>query len=314
MSRRHWTLLLVLAALWGASYLFIKIGLRDLSPAMVVLIRVACGAAVLVPIALHRGAFAGARPLLGVLVLVAAIQVAAPFMLISLGEQEVSSALAGILVASAPIWTAVLAVFFDPEERSQGLRLLGVLVGIGGVGLLLGLDLGGSSGLLLGGLAIVLAALGYAVGGLILKRRLGSLQPLGTATIVLAIATVLIAPFALASAPTEAPGAGPLLASVALGVLGTGAAFAIFYSLIAAVGPARTFVVTYLAPGFAVLYGALLLDEAVSVATLGGLLLILGGSYLAAEGRLPGRRRRAADPEPCPADAGSSGFAPARGE
>jgi drug/metabolite transporter (DMT)-like permease len=309
MSRRNWTLLLTLAALWGASYLFIKIGLRDLSPAMVVLIRVGCGAAVLVPIALSRGAFAGMRPVAGLLVLLAAIQVATPFMLISLGEQEVSSSLAGILVASAPIWTAVLAVFVDDEERARGVRLVGVVVGIVGVGMLLGLDLGGSSTELLGGTAIVLASLGYAVGGMIVKHRLAAIQPLGIATIVLLIATAMIAPLAALSAPAEVPGAGPLLASAALGVLGTGAAFAIFYALIAAVGPARTLIVTYMAPAFAVAYGALLLAEPISAATIGGLVLILAGSYLAAEGRLPGGRRPV---EPSPADAGASGFAPAR--
>lgn len=312
MNRRYWVLLLTLASLWGASYLLIKIGLRELSPAMVVLLRVGFGALVLVPVALNRGAFSGMRPVLGLLVLLAAIQVAVPFMLIALGEQEVSSSLAGILVASAPIWTAVLAVFFDQEERSQGIRLIGVLVGIAGVAMLLGLDLGGRSAELLGGLAIVLASLGYAVGGLIVKRKLAPIQPIGIAAIVLAIATVLVAPLALASAPAEIPGAGPVLASAALGVLGTGVAFAIFYSLIASVGPARTLIVTYLAPGFAVLYGALLLDEPISVATLAGLGLILAGSYLAAEGRLPGRPRPPRDDGPSPADAGSGGFAPAR--
>ena len=100
--------------------------------------------------------------------------------------------------------------------------------------------------------------------------------------------TVLLAPAAIATAPADAPGAGPVAAVVALGVLGTGIAFAIFYDLMARVGPARTFVVTYLAPAFAVIYGAMLLDETITASTLVGLALIVGGSYLAAEGRVPG--------------------------
>jgi drug/metabolite transporter (DMT)-like permease len=293
--------------------MFIKIGLRDLSPAMVVLLRVGFGAMVLVPVALRRRAFGGMRPLIGLLVLLAAVQVAAPFLLISLGQQEISSSLAGILVASAPIFTAILAVFFAQDERSHGGRLVGVIVGIVGVAVLLGVDLGGSGAALLGGLAVVLASLGYAIGGLIVKRRLGSIQPIGIAAAVLAISFVLVAPAALLTAPSEVPGPGPLAASAALGVLGTGIAFAIFYALIASVGPARTFVVTYLAPGFAVVYGALLLGEAVGFATLIGLALILAGSYLAAEGRFPGRRPRAGEErDPSPADAGTPGFAPAR--
>ncbi len=290
MHRRDWTLLLILAAIWGSSYMFITIGLRELSPAMIVFLRVALGAAVLVPIAWRRGALAGAGAFWAILALVATVQVVAPFMLIAAGQQEITSSLAGILVASVPIFTAILAVFFDREDRSEGLRLVGVVVGIVGVALLFGVDLSGSSSLLLGGGAVVLASLGYAVGGLIVKRRLGAVQPIAVAAMVLAGSTVISAPAALASAPDSFPSAGPLAAVAALGLVGTGVAFAIFYGLIARVGPARSFIVTYLAPGFAVIYGALLLGEAISVATLAGLALILIGSYLAAEGRIPGRR------------------------
>lgn len=317
MPRRDWTLLFILGAIWGSSYLFIKIGIRELSPAMVVFLRVTLGAAVLIPIAWRRGALAGLGGFWGVLALVAAVQIAAPFLLITEGETEISSSLAGILVASVPIFSAILAIFFDPEERSEGLRGVGVIMGIVGVVALLGIDLAGSSAELLGGLAVLLAGFGYAVGGLIVKQRLGAVQPLGIAAVVLALSVVIMAPPALASAPSEVPTLGPLAAVTALGVLGTGVAFAIFYGLIARNGPSRAFIVTYLAPGFAVLYGALLLDEGISVATVLGLGLILAGSFLAAEGRLPGRRRgevpaaviaaESAGPGPLAAPAAASG-------
>jgi drug/metabolite transporter (DMT)-like permease len=219
------------------------------------------------------------------------VQVAGPFLLISAGEQEISSSLAGILVASAPLFTALLAIRVDHEERSQGLRLAGVLVGFGGVALLLGVDLGGSGAALLGGLAVVLASLGYAVGGFLVKHRLAGLAPVGMSAAVMAASAIFLLPPALLTAPESVPGLGPVAAVTALGVLGTGVAFVIFYGLIASVGPARAFLVTYIAPGFAVVYGALLLSEAVTVATLAGLGLILAGSWLAAEGRLPGRPR-----------------------
>jgi drug/metabolite transporter (DMT)-like permease len=312
VPRREWTLLLTLAAIWGASYMFIKIGLRELSPGMITSLRIGLGALVLVPIAHFGGSLGGVRGALGVLALVALVQVAAPFLLINAGEQEISSALAGILVASAPIFTAILAVFVDQDERSRGTSLAGVIVGVVGVAMLLGVDLGGSGAELLGGLAVVLAALGYAVGGLIVKRRLSHLDPIGIAAAVMVIATAMTLPLAFAGAPEGVPGIGPLAAVAALGMLGTGVAFAIFYSLISRVGPARTFLVTYLAPAFAVVYGATLLGERVTVATIGGLALILAGSYLAAEGRLPWSPRR---PLPVPvADAGSTGFAPAPAE
>jgi len=290
MDRRAWSLLLVLAAIWGASYLLIKIGGRDLSAPMIAFLRIAFGAAVLVPLALRRGALSGLAGLWPMIVAVAIAQVAAPFLLIALGEQHISSSLAGILVGSAPIFTAILAIFFAQEERSEGIQLLGVVIGVGGLVLLLGLDVGDSTEQLLGGLAVVLAGLGYAIGGLLAKRRLGSIQPIGVAAIVLAVSTALSLPAALLTLPDEAPGIGPLAAVATLGVVGTGIAFAIFYELIASVGPARTFLVTYLAPVFAVAYGVVLLDEEFGLVTLAGLLLILSGSYLAAGGRTSRRR------------------------
>jgi drug/metabolite transporter (DMT)-like permease len=292
MDRRSWFWLLALGAIWGASYMFIAIGIRDLSPAMVAFLRVALAAAVLIPIAASQGALSGARPYAGWLVLVGAVQVAGPFILIGVGEEEISSSLAGILVAAAPLWTAVLAIWVDHEERSQGLRLLGVLIGFAGVGLLLGVDLGGGGAELLGGLAVVAAAFGYAIGGLLVKHRLTGMAPVGMSGLVMTASAVLLLPVAFATAPDSFPSLGPIAAVAALGVAGTGVAFVIFYWLISTVGPARTLVVTYVAPGFAIFYGALFLSEEITVATIAGLALILAGSWLSAEGRLPGRRRR----------------------
>jgi drug/metabolite transporter (DMT)-like permease len=276
--------------------MLIKIGLRDLSPPMVACVRIALAAAVLVPVAATQRALGVVRGRAGTLALVGAVQVAAPFLLISLGELEISSALAGILVATAPIFTAVLAIWVDHEERSEGLRLLGIVIGIAGVVALFGLDLTGAGSAILGGLAIVLASLGYAVGGFVVKHRLGGAPPIGVAAWVMVASTIWLLPVALATAPDSAPAVGPVAAVTALGVVGTGIAFAIFYTLIGLVGPARSFVVSYLAPGFAVVYGGVLLDEQITVATVAGLALILAGSWLAIEGSIPWRRREAPAP------------------
>jgi drug/metabolite transporter (DMT)-like permease len=291
MDRRSWTLLLILGAIWGASYLFIKIGLRDMSPSVVSFLRVALGALALLPLALSQGALRGLGARFWTLLLVGAIQVAVPFVLIAQGEEEITSALAGILIASAPLFTALLAVWVDHDERSSGLRLVGVLVGVAGVGFLLGVDLGGSGAALLGGLMVVLAALGYAIGGFLAKHRLSEISSVGVSTAVMIFSSLLLLPAAIATAPSEAPGLGPLAAVAVLGVLGTGVAFVIFYGLIASVGPARAFLVTYIAPGFAVVYGAVFLSEEVTPVTIIGLVLILAGSWLAAEGRLPWQPR-----------------------
>jgi len=303
VDRRSWLWLALLASIWGASYMFIKIGLRDLSPAMVAFTRIGLAAAVLMPIAAARGALRGLRRHIPVIVLVGAVQVAGPFLLIALGEQEISSALAGILVATAPIFTAVLAIWVDHEERSEGARLVGIVIGIAGVVALFGLDLSGSGSALLGGLAVVLAGLGYAVGGFLVKHRLAAAAPIGVAASVMVASTMLLLPAAVVTAPSSFPALGPVAAVTALGVVGTGFAFALFYTLIGRVGPARSFIVAYLAPGFAVVYGALLLDEQITGTTLVGLALILGGSWLAVEGASWRRGEAAALPGSAPVPA-----------
>ena len=164
---------------------------------------------------------------------------------------------------------------------------------------LLGVDLGGSGDQLLGGLAVVLAGLGYAIGGLLAKHRVAVQAPIGVAAWVLTAATVLLVPVAVIGFPEAVPGLGPVGAVALLGIAGTGIAFVILYELFATIGPSRAWTLTYLAPGFAVVYGAVLLDEQITVATIVGLALILLGSYLAAEGRNPLRllRGRAAQPD-----------------
>jgi drug/metabolite transporter (DMT)-like permease len=279
MERRSLVLLLILAALWGSSYMFIKIGLEDLSPAEIVFIRTALAALVLLPIALRRNGFAGIRPLLPLLAVLAAIQVAAPFLLISYGEEHISSGLAGVLVASAPIWTALLAPFFDVSERSTGLALLGIVIGIVGVGLILGIDLEGAA--IGGGLMVLGASAGYAVGGFMVKKNFAKLDAIGVVTTTMTLSALMSLPVAAATVADSAPSGGTIAAMLALGIGGTGIAFAIFYTLIATLGPAKASLVAYIAPGFAVFYGVTLQDEPLTVMTIVGLVLIVGGSWLA---------------------------------
>ena len=158
-------------------------------------------------------------------------------------------------------------------------------LGIVGVALVVGVDVSGSG--LLGALAVVLASVGYAVGGLFLKRRLRGVPPVALTTGTLATSALMVAPAALATLPGHVPSAGPALAVAALGCGGTGVAFVIFYRLIAEVGPSKASLVTYVVPGFALAYGVMVLGETITLATLIGLALIVGGSWLAAEGRLP---------------------------
>jgi drug/metabolite transporter (DMT)-like permease len=216
-----------------------------------------------------------------------AVQVVAPFLLITFGENHVDSQLAGILVSSAPIFTALLALGFDDAERSHGWGAVGIVVGMLGVIVLFGLDLSGSGDQIFGGLMILLASFGYAVGAMLVKHRMPGIPPVGMAGGNMAISALLTLPLFLATLPDHAPSFKATGALVLLGAAGTGIAFLWFYTLIAEVGPQRASIIAYIAPGFSVVYGVVLLDEAFSLAAVGGLLLILAGSWLAVQSRLP---------------------------
>ena len=182
---------------------------------------------------------------------------------------------------------AVLALRFDHAERPTPVRLVGMLVGLAGVVVLVGIDIGGRTAELLGAAAILLATVGYAVGPMIVKHRLSDVDPLGPVTAALLIATVLLAPVAVVDWPTQTPSADALASVVMLGVVCSALAFLLFFGLIAEVGPARATVITYVNPTVALALGVAVLGEQVTAGAIAGLLLILAGSWLATDGRLP---------------------------
>jgi drug/metabolite transporter (DMT)-like permease len=303
MNRRAWLLMALLAALWGASYLFIKVSLKDgIDPLFIVFARIALGAIVLVPLALRSGGLAGMRALAAPILVLAIVQVVLPFLLITFGEQHIASALTGILVSSAPIFTALIAARFDDDERPHGIATAGVVMGIVGVVLLFGVDLSGDAQALAGGLMVLLASVGYAVGSLFLKHRLRGTPPVGVAASTMLAGTLVLLPFVPFTLPAHAPELQTIGALLALGAGGTGIAFAIYFTLIAEIGPGRASLVAYIAPGFAVFYGVTLLSEPLTLGAILGLVLILAGSWVAAEGRWPGQPRAlpAAPLEPVP--------------
>jgi len=266
--------------------MFIKVALDDVSPFVVVWVRLVIAALVLLPIAHHRGALSELRPHLPTVLFLSIVQVAAPFLLITFGEKHIASSLAGILVASAPIFTALLAFRLDRAELATGWRLVGIMLGIVGVVLLFGVDLSGDSAALLGGLMVLLASLGYAIGPFEMKRKLQGVQPVGIAAATMTVAALLLTPVIPFVWPAQTPGIDTIASLLVLGAGGTGIAFLIFYTLIAEVGPGRATVVAYIAPAFSVVYGVVLLDESFTAGTAAGLALILAGSWLAAGGRL----------------------------
>jgi drug/metabolite transporter (DMT)-like permease len=282
MSRRSWTLLLFVAAVWGGSFMLTSIAIRDLAVPVVALLRTAMGALVLLPIALARGALAGLRRQLGAVLLLGVVQLAAPFLLLGFGQRSVPSGLAGILVSSTPLWTALLAVWIDQDERSRGRGLVGLALGIVGVVLLCGLELSGSLDTLLGAVMLLLGALSYALGGFLGKERVRGMTSVGAITGAMLGATVALTPLALATLPDQAPGLGPLAAAIALGAISGGLGWLMYYTVLAESGPAKATVALYLVPAFAVIYGVVLLGERLTAAAIAGLALVVAGSWLAA--------------------------------
>ena len=293
MTPRQIGLLAALSAIWGGSYLLIKYALEDFSAPVIVCARAALAALVLV-IAMRgatRGALADMRRRPRWAVVLGCVSVVAPFMLITLGELEVPSGLTAVLISPAALFVALLAPLIDPTERIDRRQGVGMLIGLAGVALVVGVESIHSLWQFLGALAMVGAAVFYALGGFVVKRRYGRLTSMQTSFVSLSVATIVTLPAALATAPSDTPGLRAVVALIALGVVGTALAFVIFYKLIAEVGAGRASLVSYLAPGVALFYGAIFLDEAITPAAIVGLVAILGGVALASR-----PRRRDAEP------------------
>jgi drug/metabolite transporter (DMT)-like permease len=303
VTARAWLLFAAVSVVWGVPYFFIKVAVEaGVPPAFVAWSRVALGAAVLLPLAWRRGALRGLAGRWPAVVAYTACEVAVPFLLIAAGEQHIASSLAAILIASMPLMVALLSLRLSPEDRPTGLRLVGLVIGFGGVVALLGVDVAGRPGELLGAVLVLVATLGYATAPIIVNRRLADLDPLGPIAASLAMATLLLAPAVLVSPPDEMPPGDALAALAVLGVVCTALGLVLFFQLIVEAGPSRASVITYVNPLVAVVLGVLVLDERVGAMSVVGLLAILGGSWLSTRGR----PRRVGRPAPVAADADGS--------
>jgi drug/metabolite transporter (DMT)-like permease len=294
MSTRGWAAFAAMSAIWGIPYLFIKIAVDDgVSPIFVAWGRVLLGAAVLLALAARAGVLGGLR--WRWMAVLALVEVVFPFPLIAAGEQRVSSSLAAIVIACVPLIVALVALRYAPAERASGRRLAGLFIGLGGVVALVGIDVAGDGRGLLGVGFLIVAAIGYALGPMIIKAKLGGLDARASMGGSLAIAAVALTPFALAG-PGRTPSTEALVAIVVLGLVCTALAFVLFSVLIAEAGPGRATVITYVNPVVAVALGIVVLGEHPGAGAVLGLVLILAGSWLSTDGRVPRRRRAAAVP------------------
>lgn len=288
MSRRAWLAFAAMSLIWGVPYLLIRIAVRHgVTPASVAWARIVLGAIALLVLAWRAGAMAGVWRRWRWLLAYAVAEISVPFPMISAGEEHVSSSLAAILIASVPLIGALLALRFDHSEKPTPIRALGLTIGFGGVVALVGLDVAGRSQELLGTGEVLLGAVGYAIGPMLIKNRLAGLDARALSGASLAMAAVVLAPFVALDPPRAVPGAGAISATVVLGLLCTAAGFVIYTVLIREVGSSRATVITYINPVVAVTLGVALLGERPGAGAVAGLLLILAGSWLSTDGRIP---------------------------
>jgi drug/metabolite transporter (DMT)-like permease len=292
--RGYVPLLLIVAGIWGASYLFIKVAVDEIEPTAMMDLRLLLAAAVLVPVLAFRfglrEATAAVRSTgIGAFIL-GVSNMALPFVLIAWGEKHIDSGVAAIANASVPIFVALLALRFNPGERVTGMRLVGVLLGLAGVGVLTGLDPEGGWWAVAGTLAVVVASLSYASANLYAQHRFPRSQPL-----VYTTASTLAAALVLLQLPDELPSWQALASVAALGIGGTAIALLFFYAMLNRYGASRASLVTYLLPPFALVYGVAFLDEEIRLSAALGLFLILAGVALGS-GLLRLARRGAAAP------------------
>ncbi|MCP2636535.1 DMT family transporter [Microbacterium sp. HD4P20] len=282
---RAWLLFAAMALLWGIPYLFIKQAVDSYSPAAVVAGRTLLGAVILLPFALRSNALRPALGKIGWVLAFGAIEMAGPFLLLSHAEQTLTSGLTGLLVATVPLFAALIA--FGGGDRSvlKPARAIGLFVGFAGVAIIVagpGLAIGGGAGLIAAA-EVLLVALLYAIAPFVIATKLRDVPALGTITLALFAVGIFYTPIAFLT-QHEIPTVSSTVALVALAVLCTALAFIVFFALIARVGPVRAPLFTYVNPVVAIVLGLIVLGEPLTPGLLLGFPLVIAGCWLAATG------------------------------
>lgn len=282
---RAWILFAAMSLIWGLPYLFIKQAVDSYSPASVVAGRTLIGALILLPFALRHGALRAAWKKIWWVLAFGGIEMAIPFLLLGHAEQTLPSGLTGLLVATVPLFAALIA--FSGGDRSvlKPARAVGLVVGFGGVAIIVagpGLAAGGPGALFAIG-ELLLVAICYAIAPFIVARQLADVPSLGTVTLALGAVGIFYLPIALLT-QHEIPTVTSTAALVALAVVCTAIAFVVFFALIDLVGPARAPLFTYVNPVIAILLGVVVLGEQITPGLLLGFPLVIFGCWLAATG------------------------------
>jgi drug/metabolite transporter (DMT)-like permease len=279
MTRKALILFGVMSVIWGIPYLFIRVAVAEISPATLVFARTGIGALVLLPIALTRTDIRSALARWRWVVAFAVVEMGVPWILLGSAEQNISSSLAGLLVAGVPLVATIFAILSGGRDRIGQTGVVGLLIGLSGVAAIVGVNLGSSS--LVSMVEVAFVVVGYSLGPAILARRLGGLSNVAVMALSLSLCALVYAPVAVLQRPTTVPSPAALLAVVVLGLVCTAAAFLLFWALIDEIGPVRSTVITYFNPAVAALLGVAVLNESFTAAMGLGFGLVILGSVLA---------------------------------
>jgi len=281
MSIKNWFLFLSVGFLWGIPYLLLKVSVRELSVPVIVCSRTFIGALILVPIALHQRTIIPALRKFHFVLLYAVLELFLPWVLITSAEQKIPSGLAGLLVATVPIWSSILASVSGDKTVWHSKRLGGMILGFIGVLLVVGIESIHSNQNPLAIAMILLASACYALAVFTVTRNIPQIDPIAINGLAMLTTSIFYLPFALFALPQHMPSSHVLLSQLTLGIFPTALAFFLFFELLRDVGPARASLVTYLNTAFAVLLGVIILREPLTPGIVIGLPLVLVGSYFA---------------------------------
>ena len=276
MTKRGWLLFLALGLIWGTPYLMIRVAVTSIDPLVVAFGRTVIGALILLPIAFYRGELMPALRHWPALILFTLVEISGPWLLLGHAETRLNSSTAGLMLAMVPLIAAVIVTWLGHEHFDKR-RIAGLILGFAGVAILVGFDIQMSDLAAVG--AMALTALGYAIGPIVINRRLAGVPALGVVAASLLLAALFYAPFAPSLWPSNPPVAA-VASVVGLGVLCTAVAFVVFFALIAEVGPSRATVITYINTVVAIILGVVLLNEPLTLGMAVGFPLVIAGSIL----------------------------------
>ncbi|NQV85803.1 MAG: EamA family transporter [Woeseiaceae bacterium] len=283
--------LIALAAVWGASFLFMRIAAPEFGPLVLVEVRVFIAALFLLPIFLLRADVSELTSNWKKLAILSVMNSAAPFFLLTFATLSITGGLAGILNATAPIWAAMIAWVWLSDKLDLS-RIIGLVIGFIGVTLLVwdkvSLNFDGTTVAILAG---IIAAVLYAVGGNYTKKHMSGMNPLAIATGSMTAAAIILLPVAIYLWPNQVPSIRSWMAVIIMGIASTGIAYILYFRLIRNVGPAKAITVTYLIPAFAMLWGFIFIDEKVTLTMIVGCSIIFAGTALATGMLSFGRKR-----------------------